>query len=96
LTTKPKPGEGRTINLADLHHIPTPSPAALQNFFNLTPGEVQIAQSIIGETVEEIAERLGVKLPTARTQLASVFAKTGTRRQAQLVALLVRVAHIPE
>src|SRR5262249_16157901 len=40
------------------------------------------------------AARLGIKTSTARTQLASIFAKTQTRRQARLVALLGRVAQL--
>jgi len=37
-----------------------------------------------------VASRLGISLATARTHLAHVFDKTGTRRQAELVRLLLR------
>ena len=40
--------------------------------------------------------RLSVKITTARTQLASIFAKTAIRRQAKLVAILARIAHIEQ
>ena len=36
-----------------------------------------------------MAERLEMKITTARTHLAAIFDKTGTRRQAELVRLLV-------
>jgi DNA-binding CsgD family transcriptional regulator len=66
------------------------SQASLSSRFLLTPAEAQIALGIAdGETLAAIAEARGVSVSTARTQLKSVFAKTGTHRQAELVALLV-------
>ena len=57
------------------------------------PREAHLAQGIArGDTLEEIATSLGIRMPTARTQLAAVFAKTGTRCQAKLVAILTRLA----
>jgi DNA-binding CsgD family transcriptional regulator len=35
-----------------------------------------------------------VKMSTARSQLASIFTKTGIKRQAKLVAVLARLAHL--
>jgi hypothetical protein len=40
-------------------------------------------------TVEEAAADLGIAIPTARTQLKSIFAKTGVQRQAELVAKIM-------
>jgi len=61
----------------------------LQRVFDLTHAEVRLAQGIArGDSLEEIAGGLRIKISTARTQLASIFAKTQTRRQAKLVALL--------
>ena len=39
------------------------------------------------------AASLGVSRETARTQLKAVFAKTNTRRQAELAALVARLRH---
>jgi DNA-binding CsgD family transcriptional regulator len=47
-----------------------------------------------GDSVEEVAQRLNIKMTTARTQLAAIFAKTDTRRQAKLVAILSHIAHV--
>jgi DNA-binding CsgD family transcriptional regulator len=58
----------------------------------LTPAEARVA-SIIAEKVlpERAAEQLGVACATVRVRLKVVFAKTGTRRQAEFVALFARV-----
>ena len=57
----------------------------------LTPAEARLASHLAGGTsLEEASESLGVSIHTARTQLKAVFAKTGTRRQGELVALLMQ------
>jgi DNA-binding CsgD family transcriptional regulator len=43
-----------------------------------------------GETLASIAEAHGIAMTTAKTHLHSVFIKTRTHRQAELVALLAR------
>lgn len=79
----------------DLYDFPAPSGRLLQECFHLTPAETRLACIIArGEPLECAAQTLGIKLPTARTQLAAIFAKTNTRRQPQLVALLSRLAHL--
>lgn len=61
----------------------------LQGLFDLTPAEARVARAIAsGETLESLAATSGLSRETARSQLKLVFAKTGTRRQADLVALL--------
>ena len=41
-----------------------------------------------GETLREAASRLGITYNTARAHLRAIFAKTGTTRQAELLALV--------
>lgn len=43
----------------------------------------------MGERLDHAAEQLGIRVGTARNHLKSIFAKTGTSRQAQLVRLLL-------
>ncbi len=51
--------------------------------------EAAIAAALAsGRSIDEFAASQRISLNTARTHLKSIFAKTGTRRQAQLVALL--------
>jgi DNA-binding CsgD family transcriptional regulator len=60
--------------------------------FGLTPAEVRLALAISdGAGLVSAAERLGIRVSTARAHLKSVFLKTETHRQAELVALLARL-----
>ena len=75
--------------------LPVPSEARLRALFDLTVAEARLAQRLArGDSVEEVALALNIKMTTARTQLAAIFTKTDTRRQAKLVAILSRVAHL--
>lgn len=59
--------------------------------YNLTQAELRVASALLaGNSPEEYAVEFGVKLNTVRTQLKSLFSKTGTRRQSELVAVLGR------
>lgn len=61
----------------------------LMELFGLSAAEARLARSIChGESVEDYARDQGVRLPTVRTQLSSIFNKTGCRRQAGLVRLI--------
>ena len=65
---------------------------ALRQLFRLSPAEASIAVALgTGSDLNELAVQRRVKLNTLRSQVASIMAKTGTRRQAQLVALVVRI-----
>jgi DNA-binding CsgD family transcriptional regulator/PAS domain-containing protein len=59
--------------------------------FGLTRAEAVFAVEISkGDGLQATASRLGVSLTTVRTHLAHVFDKTGTRRQAELVRLMLQ------
>jgi DNA-binding CsgD family transcriptional regulator len=62
----------------------------LREAFGLTPAEAAVALHLCrGSTVAKIAGDLHVGLSTVRTHLKNVMLKTNTRRQAELVALLL-------
>jgi DNA-binding CsgD family transcriptional regulator len=70
-----------------------PSVELVQSLFDLTAAEARVARSLaMGQTVEEIASDKGVSYNTVRTQLRGVLEKTGSRRQADVVALLGGIA----
>lgn len=65
----------------------------LEQLFDLSPAEARLAQLLAdGLSIEEAALQLGVARNTVRSQLQSVFAKTGTNRQGDLVRLLLSSA----
>ena len=65
-------------------------PEQLIRLFGLTPAEARLASCIAdGEDLPSVARALGIARETARNQLKAVFAKTGTRRQVELVRLIL-------
>jgi DNA-binding CsgD family transcriptional regulator len=81
--------------VAAFNDLPVPPARPLQEYFDLTLAEVKLAQSLArGLSLEEAAQHLNIKMSTARTQLASIFAKTGSQRQGKLIAMLSRIAHL--
>lgn len=63
----------------------------LKDLFGLTAAQAAVAARLAdGDSLENIAAKLRISLHTARDHLKVVFAKTGTSRQSQLVALLSR------
>lgn len=66
-----------------------PAAEVLQGLFDLTPAEARVAQGIgRAMSVDDLARSLGVAGATVRTQLKAVLAKTGIRRQTELISLL--------
>lgn len=58
--------------------------------YGLTPAESRLAQSLAtGNSLKEASEELGVAESTARSQLKSIFSKTNTNRQSELVRLFL-------
>ena len=75
--------------LIDLESRPRPPHGALKVAFALTPAEARLAIKICsGESLDKLADELTVSRDTARSQLKSIFQKTGVHRQSELVALL--------
>lgn len=61
----------------------------LRDQYGLTPAESGLVAEISrGDGRKAAAQRRGIAVSTARAQLTSIFDKTGTRRQAELVRLL--------
>lgn len=67
----------------------TPDPSMLRDLFSFTDREVQTAWLLSqGLTLQAIARHLRIGLGTVRNHLKSAFEKSGTGRQAELVALM--------
>ncbi len=69
------------------------SPAVLRETFGLTKAEAGVAaRAANGEGVPALAAALAISEGTARLHLHRVFEKTGVHRQAELAAVLGRLA----
>jgi DNA-binding CsgD family transcriptional regulator len=63
--------------------------------FGLTPAEARVASGLLAaESIEAVADKVGIACETARNQLKRVFQKTDTHRQGQLVSLLARAGRL--
>jgi len=66
--------------------------AMLRQAFRLTPSEARIAVCLAdGKSLEEAAQEMAIAQETVRSHLKSIFRKTGTHRQGELVALVARL-----
>ena len=69
---------------------PRLSPERIAALHGLTRAEARLAALLAkGSSLEEAAATLSVSIGTVRSHLKAIFAKTGTSRQAELVALLL-------
>jgi DNA-binding CsgD family transcriptional regulator len=66
-----------------------PSADLLHGLFDLTPAEAELSRALLtGNTLQEIATERNTSIETVRKQLQSIFVKTGTSRQGNLLLLL--------
>jgi DNA-binding CsgD family transcriptional regulator len=92
--TAHQPGQAvrALLTLNALGPRPGPPAAIIAKTFRLTPSEAKLACIIARGAPPDVAAReLKISRETARNQLKSVFAKTDTHRQSELVALLLQV-----
>lgn len=77
-----------------LHTI---SHAILSSLYGFTPAETQLANLLVHNfTLDEIALQRNVSINTVRNQLGAIFAKTETRRQSELISLLLSAPTVIE
>ena len=84
----PQPMAVIFVNDPDKNNRPTV--VQLREKFGMTPAEAGFAVEILnGDGIQAAADRLSISKATARTHLSRIFDKTGTRRQAELVRVLL-------
>lgn len=72
----------------------TADAAALPTAFGLTPAEARIAVALTeGRPPAQIAADFGIARTTVAFHMRNIFQKTGTSRQAELVAVLLKGRH---
>jgi len=85
------PGTVATVFVLDPTRHERVCAEALPNLFGLTPAQAALAVALAeGRTLADVAHETGLALSTVRERAKQLFARTGTRRQAELVALVLR------
>jgi len=78
------------IFISDPDRKPILESQVFAQLFGLTPAEARLAQILAsGDSLREASEQLGVAESTVRSQLKTIFTKTNTTRQSQLVRLML-------
>jgi len=78
------------VYVSDPGSKPQSRAESMRKLYKLTPAEGRIADLLLeGLEVREVSQRLGVTLETARFHVKRVLAKTGVRRQSELVRLML-------
>jgi DNA-binding CsgD family transcriptional regulator len=84
------------VMIADPAQAPVAPAQQLRAAFELTDAEARLAERLAkGEELRDAAAQLGVTYGTARARLAEIFQKTHTRRQSELITLLLRTIPSP-
>lgn len=87
-----RPAAAALVRLVDLEQTLSIPSQRLASVFGLSNAEAALAVDLLeGAQPEDVAAQRGLRISTIRTQMRSIFAKTGTRRQADLVRLLSRL-----
>ena len=82
--------DGVLLLLAEPANASVPHADLLRLLFDLTPAEARLTRHLLeGRTPAEAAAHLRITNATTRVHLRRIFAKTGVRRQAELVRLLL-------
>jgi len=85
-----RPGAVACILITDPETAPKHPRSMLRQIYGLTAREAHVAERLVtGESPEQVAAALAIKVSTARVHLAALFSKTETHRQADLIRLLL-------
>jgi DNA-binding CsgD family transcriptional regulator/PAS domain-containing protein len=80
------------VLIHDAEHPPGVRENLLRQIYGLSPSEARVTLAMLkGASPHEVALRSGVSLATVRSQLRSVFRKTGTARQSELIRMMAVV-----
>ena len=83
------------VFISDPERVDNPTINSLRCAFDLTYREAEMTVAIAhGHGLRAAAAKMGVALTTARSQLQQAFAKTGTRHQAELAALVRTLTYL--
>ena len=79
------------VLVQDAATIPLSTAEAFAELYELTKSELRVLLAMRpGRSLRQVAERLTISEPTARTHLQHIYAKTGTSKQSELLYLFMR------
>ena len=77
------------VYMIDAAPAKTPDAELLRTMYRFSPAEIRVVTELLqGHSVETVAEVLSLSVHTVRAHLKNLFAKTGVRRQGELVHLI--------
>ena len=72
------------------HCLPLNLECNLRSLYELTPAEARLASALVaGESMLAFAQRTAISETTARTHMKHILAKTNTRRQSDLLRIIM-------
>lgn len=85
------PVQGAALLFAfDPETTPAMTPCLIRRLFGLSEAEAMLSIALCsGKTLDEVAIERGTTMNTIKSQLRNIFTKTGTKRQSELVSLLL-------
>jgi DNA-binding CsgD family transcriptional regulator len=88
-------GHQAILLISDMTHPSFKDEGMLSHAFGLTVAEARLTVALCeGQDLATAAATFGISPLTARSQLKAIFGKTGTRRQAELVARLAQIRSV--
>jgi DNA-binding CsgD family transcriptional regulator len=87
----PLPTHGAALLFAfDPEATPSVTIDLVRRLFALSEAEAELSVALCcGKTLDDVATQRGTSINTIKSQLKSIFLKTGTKRQSELVSLLL-------
>lgn len=87
---RPEARSGALLFVFDPEAAPGMRSELVKRLFGLSDAEAALAVALCaGQTLDDASAGRGTSMSTVRSQLRSIFSKTGTNRQADLVAVLL-------
>ena len=79
------------VFITDPEKKPEANEEILKHLYGLTPKQTNLVSHLLeGKSLQETASEMQVSSETVRSHLKEIFSKTGTTRQAELLALLLK------
>jgi DNA-binding CsgD family transcriptional regulator len=83
------------VFVSDSASRPQSRGAALRALYGLTPTEARIADRLLeGMDIRELGSQLGLTVETARFHVKRILSKTGTRRQTELMRMMLSLPQV--